>query len=171
VLETAMGTATTTSTPASQVDDLIKQVHTCQLAAPTYCLGWLTGPSVETVRCDVLFTPAWLIDFCVVAACWCIASFPFRIILCNFVDRLSRWLNEHLRLKDTVKCTGITYSYISELIWCMIQGRVSWLLILWEEYQILILPGSVDERRLKLINKCMVRIIYNSAQHTAHLAL
>jgi charged multivesicular body protein 1 len=26
VLETAMGTATTTSTPASQVDDLIKQV-------------------------------------------------------------------------------------------------------------------------------------------------
>ncbi len=58
VLETAMGTATTTSTPASQVDDLIKQVHTCQLAAPTYCLGWLTGPSVETVRCDVLSIPA-----------------------------------------------------------------------------------------------------------------
>jgi hypothetical protein len=58
VLETAMGTATTTSTPASQVDDLIKQVHTYQMAAPTYCLGWLIGPSVETVRCDVLFTPA-----------------------------------------------------------------------------------------------------------------
>ncbi len=35
VLETAMGTATTTSTPASQVDDLIKQVSlTISVADP-----------------------------------------------------------------------------------------------------------------------------------------
>ena len=38
VLETAMGTATTTSTPASQVDELIKQVPLMQTSQICNCI-------------------------------------------------------------------------------------------------------------------------------------
>ena len=39
VMENAMGTATTTSTPAAQVDDLIKQVNTSSSTGNTFFFG------------------------------------------------------------------------------------------------------------------------------------